>query len=63
MKAITINQSEKIIVIDELDVTQASDWIEIEIGDLRSGDIIDIKGFGAGNYVIIDKTGVIRRKE
>ena len=59
----SLEKGSGLIVIDELDVTQASDWIEIERGDLRSGDIIDIKGLGAGNYVIIDKTGVIRRKE
>lgn len=52
-----------LIVIDELEVTQASDWIEIGIEDLRSGDIIDLKGLGKGDYVIIDKTGVIHRTE
>lgn len=52
-----------LIVIDELDATQTSDWIEIEIGDLRSGDITDLKGLGDGGYVIIDKTGVIQRAE
>ncbi len=53
-----------LIVIDELDATQSSDWIEIfNKGDLRSGDIIDIKGLGDSNYVIIDKTGVIQRTE
>ncbi|RKU10014.1 hypothetical protein C6503_20225 [Candidatus Poribacteria bacterium] len=52
-----------LIVIDELEVTQASDWIEIGIEDLRSGDIIDLKGLGDGNYVIIDKTGVMHRTE
>ena len=51
-----------LIVIEELDATQASDWIEIE-GDFRSGDIIDIKGLGEGEYVIIDKTGIIQRTE
>ena len=61
-----------LIVINELDATQSSDWIEIfNKGDLRSGDIIDIKGLdiidikdlGDSNYVIIDKTGVIQRTE
>ena len=53
-----------LIVIDELDATQSSDWIEIfNKGNLRSGDIIDIKGLGDSNYVIIDKTGVIQRTE
>lgn len=53
-----------LITIDELDATQSSDWIEIfNKGDLRSGDIIDIKGLGDSNYVIIDKTGVIQRTE
>ena len=53
-----------LIVIDELDTTQSSDWIEIfNKGDLRSGDIIDIKGLGEGDYIIIDKTGVIQRTE
>ena len=51
-----------LIVIDELDATQSSDWIEIE-GDFRSGDIIDIKGLGNSNYVIIDKTGGIQPTE
>ena len=52
-----------LIVIDKLDATQTSDWIEIGIEDLRSGDIIDLKGLGDGNYVIIDKTGVIHQTE
>ena len=43
-----------------LDATQTSGWIEIE-GDLRAGDIIDIKG--QGDYIIIDKTGVIHQTE
>ena len=51
-----------LIVIDELDATQSSDWIEIE-GDFRSGDIIDIKGLGEGDYIIIDKTGGIQPTE
>ena len=51
-----------LIVIDELDATQTSDWIEIE-GDLRPGDIIDIKGLGEGDYIIIDKTGGIHQTE
>ena len=59
----SLEKGSGLIVIDELDATQASDWIEIEIGDLRSGDIIDLKGLGDGNYVIIDKTGVIQRTE
>ena len=59
----TANSWEKgsgLIVIDGLDATQTSDWIEIE-GDLGLGDIIDLKGLGKGDYVIIDKTGVIHR--
>ncbi len=59
----SLEKGSGLIVIDELDATQASDWIEIEIGDLRSGDIIDLKGLGDGDYVIIDKTGVIQRTE
>ena len=59
----SLEKGSGLIVIDGLDATQASDWIEIEIGDLRSGDIIDLKGLGDGNYVIIDKTGVIQRTE
>ncbi len=61
----TSNSSGKdssLIVIEELDATQTSGWIEIE-GDLRPGDIIDIKGLGEGDYIIIDKTGVIRQTE
>lgn len=47
------------IVIDELDTTQASDWIEIK-GDLRLNDVIDIKGLGDGdNVIIIDGTGAL----
>ena len=52
-----------LITIDGLDATQASDWIEIEIGDLRSGDIIDVNGLSDGGYIIIDKAGVIQRTE
>lgn len=52
-----------LIVIDKLDATQASDWIEIGREDLRSGDISDLKGLGDGNYVIIDKTGIIHGAE
>ena len=44
-----------LIRIEELDATQTSGWIEIfNEGDLRSGDIIDIKGLGEGDYIIID---------
>ena len=50
------------IDIDGLDATQTSGWIEIE-GDLRVSDIIDIKGLGEGDYIIIDKTGAIRQTE
>ena len=60
------NSSEKgsisSIVIEGLDATQASDWIEID-GDLRVGDIIDIKGLGKGDHIIIDETGVIQSTE
>lgn len=56
-----------LIVIEELDATQASDWIEIEGNTIEiEGNIIDlkdIKGLGDGGYVIIDKTGVIQRAE
>ncbi len=47
-----------LIVIDELDVTQPSDWIEL--GDRRLSDVIDIKGLGNGdNVIIIDGTGAL----
>lgn len=55
-----------LIVIEELDATQTSGWIEIE-GDLGSGDIIEIEidteGLSEGDYIIIDKTGVIHQTE
>ncbi len=50
------------IEVEGLDATQTSGWIEIE-GDLGVGDIIDLKGLGEGDYIIIDKTGVIQRTE
>ena len=50
------------IEVDGLDATQTSGWIEIE-GDLGLGDIIDLKGLGEGDYIIIDKTGVIQSTE
>ena len=50
-----------LITIEELDTTQTSGWIEL--GDHRLEDIIDIKGLGEGDYIIIDKTGVIQRAE
>ena len=54
------------IAIEGLDATQTSGWLEIE-GDLSSGDIIEIdidtKGLSVGDYIIIDKTGVIQRTE
>lgn len=50
------------IEVDGLDATQTSGWIEIE-GDLGVGDIIDLKGLGEGDYIIIDKTGVIQSTE
>ena len=54
------------IAIEGLDATQTSGWLEIE-GDLGSGDIIEIdidtKGLSVGDYIIIDKTGVIQRTE
>ena len=50
------------IEVEGLDATQTSGWIEIE-GDLGLGDIIDIKGLGEGDYIIMDKTGVIQRTE
>ncbi len=57
-----------LIVIEELDTTQTSGWLEIEIeGNLGSGDIIEIdidtEGLSEGDYIIIDKTGVIHRTE
>ena len=59
----TANSWEKdssLITIEGLDATQTSDWIEIEIGDLRSGDIIDLKGLGDGdNVIIIDGNGAL----
>ncbi len=65
----TSNSSGKdssLIVIEELDATQTSGWIEIE-GDLGSGDIIEIEidteGLSEGDYIIIDKTGVIHQTE
>lgn len=46
------------IVIDELDTTQTSGWIEL--GDRRLSDVIDIKGLGNGdNVIIIDGTGAL----
>ena len=46
------------IVIDELDTTQTSGWIEL--GDRRLSDVIDIKGLGNGdNVIIIDGTGTL----
>ena len=43
------------IVIDELDTTQTSGWIEL--GDRRLSDVIDIKGLGNGdNVILIDGT-------
>ena len=45
-----------LIVIESLDATQISEWIEL--GDLRPGDIINLEDFG-DNVIIIDKTGVI----
>lgn len=45
-----------LIVIESLDATQTSEWIEL--GDLRPGDIINLEDFG-DNVIIIDKTGVI----
>ena len=58
----SLGKDSNLIVIEELDATQTSDWIEIE-GDLRPGDIIDIKGLGEGDYIIIDKTGGIHQTE
>ena len=58
----SLGKDSSLIVIDGLDATQTSDWIEIK-GDLRPGDIIDLTGLGEGDYVIIDKTGVIHRTE
>ena len=62
----SLGKDSSLILIEELDTTQTSDWIEIK-GNLRhtlpSGDIIDLKGLGKGDYVIIDKTGVIHRTE
>ena len=55
----SLEQGSGVIMIDGLDTTQASDWIEIE-GDLRLGDIIDLKGLGDGdNVIIIDGTGAL----
>lgn len=60
----SLEKGSGLIVIDELDTTRTSDWIEIfNEGDLRSGDIIDIKGLGEGDYIIIDKTGVMHQTE
>ncbi|MDE0397793.1 MAG: hypothetical protein OXL96_08330 [Candidatus Poribacteria bacterium] len=43
------------IVIDELDTTQTSGWIEL--GDRRLSDVIDIKGLSNGdNVILIDGT-------
>ena len=47
-------------VIEGLDTTQTSEWIELELGDRRLEDIIDIKGLGDGSSVIItDSNGNI----
>jgi len=55
----SLEKDSSLIVIDELNATQASDWIEIK-GDLRLSDIIDIKGLGNGdNVIIIDGTGTL----
>ncbi len=60
----SLGKDSSFIVIEELDATQTSDWIEIfNEGDLHSGDIIDIKGLGEGGYIIIDKTGVMHQTE
>lgn len=62
----TSGKDSSLIVIEELDATQTSGWIEIE-GDLGSGDIIEIEidteGLSEGDYIIIDKTGVIHQTE
>jgi len=55
----SLEKDSSLIVIDELDTTQASDWIEIK-GDLRLSDVIDIKGLGNGdNVILIDGTGTL----
>ena len=55
----SLEKDSSLIVIDELDTTQASDWIEIK-GDLRLSDVIDLKGLGNGdNVIIIDGTGAL----
>ena len=46
--------------IEGLDTTQTSGWIELELGDRRLEDIIDLKGLGdGGNVIITDSNGNI----
>lgn len=55
----SLEKDSSFIVIDELKTTQTSDWIEIE-GDLGLSDVIDIKGLGnADSVIIIDRTGAL----
>jgi hypothetical protein len=63
LQELSYNSAEKdssLIVIESLDATQTSEWIEL--GDLRPGHIINLEDlledFG-DNVIIIDKTGVI----
>ena len=56
----SLGKDSSLIVIEELDTTQASEWIEL--GDRRLSDVIDLKGLGAGdNVIIIDGNGTGNR--
>ena len=48
-------EDSSLMVIEGLDTTQTSEWIEL--GDRRLSDVIDLKGLGDGdNVIIIDGT-------
>lgn len=49
-------EDSSLIAIEELDTTQTSGWIELELGDRRLEDITDLKGLGDGSSVIITDT-------
>ena len=53
-------EDSSLMVIEGLDTTQTSGWIEL--GDRRLSDIIDLKGLGDGdNVIIIDGNGTGNR--
>lgn len=53
-------EDSSLMVIEGLDTTQTSGWIEL--GDRRLSDVIDLKGLGDGdNVIIIDSNGTGNR--